>query len=97
MLNETRARKDRKGQTQVTGKVLGQARKYYQKLENTIRNRENEYELPCWKTFTESVAFKNLEHFLLKEHVIVKFEMDNNEKYAQNSNDPLGPLVKTYC
>lgn len=52
MLNEARSRKDRKGQAQVTGKVLGQARKYYQKLENTIRNRENEYGLPCWKTFT---------------------------------------------
>lgn len=23
--------------------------------------------------------------------------MDNNEKYAQNSNDPLAQLVKVYC
>jgi len=29
--------------------------------------------------------------------VIVKFEMDNNEKYSQNSNEPLGQLVKIYC
>jgi len=29
VLNEARSRKERKGQAQVTGKVLGQARKYY--------------------------------------------------------------------
>eukprot|EP00178_Gracilaria_changii_P010780 TRINITY_DN31293_c0_g1_i1.p1 TRINITY_DN31293_c0_g1~~TRINITY_DN31293_c0_g1_i1.p1 ORF type:complete len:160 (-),score=19.52 TRINITY_DN31293_c0_g1_i1:353-832(-) len=41
VLNEIRSRKDRKGQSQVTSKVLAQTRSYYQKLENTIRNREN--------------------------------------------------------
>lgn len=43
------------------------------------------------------MAFKNVEHFLLKEQVIVRFEMENNEKFAQNSNEPLGVLVRGYC
>lgn len=43
------------------------------------------------------MAFKNVEHFLLKEQVIVRFEMESNEKYAQNSNDSLGGLVRAYC
>ena len=41
VLNEIRGRKDRKGQAQVIGKVLGLAKKYYQRLESTIRNKEN--------------------------------------------------------
>ena len=49
------------------------ARGYYQKLEKTIRQKENEYKLTCWKPFCESIAFKNVEHFLLKEQIIVKY------------------------
>lgn len=29
--------------------------------------------------------------------MIVRYEMDNNEKFAQNSNESLGQLVKIYC
>lgn len=39
VLNEVRSRKDKKGQAQVIGKILLLARKYYTKLESTIRNR----------------------------------------------------------
>ena len=41
VLNEIRGRKEKKGQAQVIGKVLILTRKYYSKLESTIRNREN--------------------------------------------------------
>jgi hypothetical protein len=40
--------------------MLKLARTYYQRLEKTIRTKENEYKLPVWKYFIESVAFKNL-------------------------------------
>jgi hypothetical protein len=33
---------------------------------------------------------------LLKEQVIVRYEMDNSEKLAVNSNEPLGVLVRGY-
>lgn len=59
--------------------------------------KENEYKLPIWKQFLESVSYKNLEHFLLKEEVIVKFEMESSEKFAQVSNESLGSLVRAYC
>ena len=36
-------------------------------------------------------------HFLLKEEVIVRFEMSNSEKFAQITNEPLPSLVKAYC
>ena len=51
VLNEARSRKDKKGQAQVISKILLLARKYYTKLESTIRNRENEYNLGSWKSF----------------------------------------------
>jgi len=66
-------------------------------LEKSIRLKENVYKLPYWKPFIESVSFKNLEHFLVKEEIIVKHEMDNSEKFAQNSNESLLQLVKVYC
>lgn len=77
--------------------MLKFARMYYQKLEKSIRNKENEYKLPIWKQFLESVSFKNLEHFLLKEQIIVKFEMESSEKYAQETKDSLANLVRAYC
>lgn len=39
VLNELRSRKDRKGQASIIGKILAQARKYYQSLEKTIRQK----------------------------------------------------------
>lgn len=39
VLNELRSRKDRKGQASIIGKILTQARKYYQSLEKTIRQK----------------------------------------------------------
>ena len=53
--------------------------------------------MPIWKQFLESVSFKNLEHFLLKEQIIVKFEMESSEKYAQETKDSLANLARAYC
>lgn len=72
-MNELRSKQNRKNQAFIIGLLLRFARMYYQKLEKSIRNKENEYKLPIWKQFLESVSFKNLEHFLLKEQIIVKF------------------------
>ncbi len=68
-----RSKQNRKNQAFILGHFLKMARNYYSKLEKSIRNKENEYKLPIWKQFLESVSFKNLEHFLLKEQIIVKF------------------------
>jgi hypothetical protein len=97
VMNELRSKQNRKNQGFILGQILKLARGYYSRLERSIRQKDNEYKLPYWKPFVESVSFKNLEHFLLKEDVIVKYEMDNSEKFAQNSNEPLGQLVKAYC
>lgn len=70
----------------LLGQLVRLARNYYQKLERSIRLKENDYKLPLWKQFVESVAFKSLEHFLLKEEVIVRFEMDSADKLAQPTN-----------
>ena len=43
------------------------------------------------------MSFKNLEHFLLKEEIIVKFEMESSEKFAKKSPEPLASLAKAYA
>lgn len=97
VMNELRSKQNRKNQAFIIGLLLRLARVYYQKLEKSIRSKDNEYKLPIWKQFLESVSFKNLEHFLLKEQIIVKFEMESSEKYAQESKDSLANLVRAYC
>lgn len=97
VMNELRNKQTRKNQNFILYHILKMSRAYYEKLEKSIRLKENVYKLPYWKPFIESLAFKNLEHFLLKEEVIVKHEMDSSEKFAQNSNEPLAQLVKAYC
>lgn len=66
-MNELRARPNRKNVPPILALLLKSARTYYSKLERSIRLKENEYKLPIWKQFLESVSYKNLEHFLLKE------------------------------
>jgi len=34
---------------------------------------------------------------LLKEEIIVKFEMESSEKFSQPSNEVFSSLVKAYC
>jgi hypothetical protein len=86
VMNELRSKQNRKNQGFILGQILKLARGYYSRLERSIRQKDNEYKLQYWKPFVESISFKNLEHFLLKEDIIVKYEMDNSEKFAQNSN-----------
>jgi hypothetical protein len=60
MMNELRSKTNRKNQPFILGQMLKLARTYYQRLEKTIQTKENEYKLPVWKYFIESVAFKSL-------------------------------------
>lgn len=96
-MNELRNKQNRKLAGVLLGKLLELSRGYYSKLEATIRDKTNSYGLKEWKPFVESTSFRNLEHFLLKEEVIVKFEMDSSEKNAQKSNEGLNSLAKSYA
>jgi|JI61114BRNA_FD_contig_31_4232680_length_614_multi_1_in_0_out_0_2 hypothetical protein len=53
---------------------------YYKKLSKSIRDKENSYNLKYWQQFTNSQSYKSLAHFLLKEEVVVTYELENCRK-----------------
>lgn len=44
-----------------------------------------------------SPSFKNVEHFLIKEETIVRYELSNIEKIAKNTQEPLNSQIKNYA
>ena len=44
-----------------------------------------------------SSSFKNLAHFLLKEEVVVTYELDNCRKVKSETVENLKSLTKNYC
>jgi hypothetical protein len=96
-MNELRSKKDRKFQKEILGTLVKLVETYYKKLSKSIREQENSYGLPYWNAFVASASFKNLAHFLLKEEVVVTYELDNCKKMRVESAENLKSLVKSYC
>ena len=70
---------------------------YYKKLSRSIREQENSYNLKYWKEFVASQSYKSLAHFLLKEEVVVTYELENCKKIKAESAENLRSLVRSYC
>lgn len=58
---------------------------YYKKLSRSIREQDNSYNLKYWKEFVASQSYKSLAHFLLKEEVVVTYELENCKKIKAES------------
>jgi hypothetical protein len=53
--------------------------------------------LKYWQAFIASQSYKSLAHFLLKEEVVVTYELENCKKIKSESAENLKSLVKNYC
>ena len=75
VINEISDKKQRKLQGEIVGHLSKIVRKKFEQLIEAIKDKQNVYKLKYWGEFTQSSAYKNLEHFLNKEEVIVKYEL----------------------
>lgn len=96
-MNELRSKKDRKLQKEILGSLIKLVETYYKKLSRSIREKENSYNLKYWQQFINSASYKSLAHFLLKEEVVVTYELENCRKMKSESTENLRSLVKSYC
>lgn len=78
VMNELRARKERKAQGQILMHLLKLTKQNYLKLSQCITERKNTFSLRSWEHFVNSPSFANLQHFLVKEETIVRHEIENN-------------------
>lgn len=79
-MNELRSKKERKFQKEILGSLIKLVETYYNKLSKSVRDKENSYNLKYWQYFINSPSYKSLSHFLLKEEVVVTYEIENCRK-----------------